>query len=171
MSTENEAQSVDSVEFKKENTMGIRELAANIAANYAGNGNATASEVLQVLRESMEIMGGQEPISVSQIQEAEAEVQPQEPEEITPVMEPQEAVSDNNIACLVCGKRFRTLKRHLKSAHGMDEHEYKKRFGLPEDYPLVAPVLSQKRREVAKEIGLGNKKVETQNEEEETAEA
>lgn len=62
----------------------------------------------------------------------------------------------NYIICLEDGKKFKMMKRHLKSSYGMTPNDYRKRWGLPQDYPMVSPGYRALRREVAKRIGLGS---------------
>ena len=61
------------------------------------------------------------------------------------------------IVCLEDGKKLKMLKRHLKTAYNMTPEQYRDRWGLPADYPMVAPAYAEKRRELAKKIGLGRK--------------
>ncbi len=68
------------------------------------------------------------------------------------------SVGKDAITCLDCGKSFKTLKRHLSTEHGLTPAEYKARWGLSKEYPLVAPSYSKRRAATAKKIGLGKKK-------------
>ena len=68
------------------------------------------------------------------------------------------SVGKDAIICLDCGKGFKTLKRHLSTEHGLSPVEYKARWGLSKEYPLVAPSYSKRRAATAKKIGLGKKK-------------
>ena len=68
------------------------------------------------------------------------------------------SVGKDAITCLDCGKSFKTLKRHLSTEHGLSPAEYKARWGLSKEYPLVAPSYSKRRAATAKKIGLGRKK-------------
>ncbi|MCA9772345.1 MAG: MucR family transcriptional regulator [Myxococcales bacterium] len=61
------------------------------------------------------------------------------------------------VRCQVCGKGFKMLKRHLRTAHGLSEMDYRVRFGLPEDRPLVAPEYSRRKAAQAREAGLGRR--------------
>jgi predicted transcriptional regulator len=65
------------------------------------------------------------------------------------------SVQPNYIVCLEDGKKLKTLKRHLKITHGLSAQEYRKKWGLPEDYPMVAPTSAKRRSALAKKIGLG----------------
>ena len=67
------------------------------------------------------------------------------------------SVTDDYIVCLEDGKKLKMLKRHLMTAYGMTPQEYRAKWGLPHDYPMVAPSYAAKRRELAKAIGLGRK--------------
>ena len=74
-----------------------------------------------------------------------------------PVVPIKRSVTPNYIVCLEDGKKFKMLKRHLKTDHNMTPKEYRERWGLPSDYPMVAPNYAKQRSELAKKIGLGRK--------------
>ena len=59
---------------------------------------------------------------------------------------------------MVCGAKKKMLKRHLNTAHGLSEQEYRTRYQLPRDFPLVAPEYAKRRSQWAKKIGLGKKR-------------
>lgn len=80
-----------------------------------------------------------------------------EPEpSFTPAVSPRSSVKKDHIISLIDGKPYKTLKRHL-SGHGLTPAEYRERYGLKADYPMVAPSYSEARRDMAKKIGLGRK--------------
>ena len=79
-------------------------------------------------------------------------------EELKPAVSIKRSVSDEYIVCLEDGKKLKMLKRHLKTAYDMTPEEYRAKWGLPADYPMVAPAYARKRQELAKKIGLGRKK-------------
>ena len=84
--------------------------------------------------------------------------QPAEPEvELKPAVPIKRSVHDDYLVCLDDGKKLKMLKRHLKTAYDMSPDEYRARWGLPPDYPMVAPSYARKRQELAKKIGLGRK--------------
>lgn len=64
------------------------------------------------------------------------------------------SIRDDGIVSFIDGKTYKTLKRHL-TAHGLDPHSYRERYGLPADYPMVASSYSERRSALAKSIGLG----------------
>jgi predicted transcriptional regulator len=79
------------------------------------------------------------------------------PVELTPAVPIRRSVTDDHIVCLEDGKKLKMLKRHLMSDHGMTPEEYRERWGLKRDYPMVAPNYSAQRQTHAKQIGLGRK--------------
>lgn len=72
-----------------------------------------------------------------------------------PAVPIKKSVTDDYIICLEDGKSLKMLKRHLKSAYNMTPEEYRERWNLPADYPMVAPNYAKKRSALAKDIGLG----------------
>ena len=79
------------------------------------------------------------------------------PAELTPAVPIKKSVTDEYIICLEDGKRLKMLKRHLMTSYGMTPEEYRAKWGLKADYPMVAPNYALKRQELAKKIGLGRK--------------
>jgi predicted transcriptional regulator len=90
-----------------------------------------------------------------------------EPEQATEEEKPEPAISvrrsirPDHLVCLVCGQQRKTLKRHLAVRHDLSPAEYRERFGLKPDYPMMAPNYTQQRREVALATGLGRLKEST----------
>lgn len=76
---------------------------------------------------------------------------------ISPAVDVKDSVKDDHIICLEDGKKLKMLKRYLKTAYGMSPEDYRKRWGLPNDYPMVAPNYAKKRSKLAKDIGLGKR--------------
>jgi predicted transcriptional regulator len=75
----------------------------------------------------------------------------------TPVVSIKKSIQPDYIVCLEDGKRLKMLKRHLKTAYNMTPEQYRERWGLPPDYPMVAPNYARQRSRLAKEIGLGTR--------------
>ncbi|MTI08743.1 MucR family transcriptional regulator [Curvivirga aplysinae] len=69
----------------------------------------------------------------------------------------KKSITPDYIICLEDGKKLKMLKRHLKTAYDMTPEEYKERWGLPADYPMVAPNYAKQRSKLAKKIGLGTR--------------
>jgi predicted transcriptional regulator len=74
-----------------------------------------------------------------------------------PAVSPKKSVQADYIICLEDGKKLKMLKRHLKTAYNMTPETYRERWGLPADYPMVAPNYARQRSRLAKEIGLGTR--------------
>ena len=82
----------------------------------------------------------------------------QEEERPEPAVPVRRSVQNDHIVCLEDGKKLKMLKRHLKTRYDMTPEEYRERWGLPADYPMVAPAYAEQRRVLAKKIGLGRGK-------------
>jgi predicted transcriptional regulator len=82
---------------------------------------------------------------------------PAEVETPKPAVALRSSLKADAITCLECGEKLKMLKRHLATDHGLSPAEYRARWGLAADYPMVAPDYSDKRRALAKTIGLGRK--------------
>ena len=73
-----------------------------------------------------------------------------------PAVTIRRSVTPDYIVCLEDGKKFKSLKRHLRTTYNMTPEEYRKKWGLPADYPMVSPNYARQRSALAKKIGLGN---------------
>ena len=98
----------------------------------------------------------QVPSLINDIHQALSSLGVEEPD-LTPAVPINRSVRKATILCLECGKSFKILKGHLSTAHGLGVKEYRARWGLPADYPMVAPNYAAQRSELAKKIGLGRK--------------
>jgi predicted transcriptional regulator len=79
-------------------------------------------------------------------------------EELKPAVAPKKSVTPDYIVCLEDGKKFKSLKRHLRTHYNMSPEEYREKWGLPPDYPMVAPNYAQARSNLAKKMGLGQRR-------------
>ena len=119
-------------------------LTSDIVAAHASN-NAVPSSELSGLIEA--VFGTLSSLS-----------QPAEPVvELKPAVSIKKSVTDDYLICLDDGKKLKMLKRHLKTAYNMTPDDYRAKWGLAHDYPMVAPNYAKKRQELAKKIGLGRK--------------
>lgn len=84
---------------------------------------------------------------------------PVEPEKLQPAVPIKKSVFPEYIVCLEDGKKLKMLKRHLQTSYGMSPDAYRTKWGLPRDYPMVAPNYAATRSGLAKQIGLGRKAV------------
>jgi len=95
-----------------------------------------------------------EAVAVALKNAADASVTP-EPIELIPAVSIKKSVTPEAIICLEDGKKFKSLKRHLRTKYGMTPEEYRAKWGLPLDYPMVAPLYAAARSQLAKTMGLG----------------
>lgn len=91
--------------------------------------------------------------TLSSVESSSAAMQ-ERPEPAVPI---KKSITNDYIICLEDGKKLKMLKRHLKTAYNMTPEEYRERWGLPSDYPMVAPSYAAQRSELAKKIGLGTR--------------
>lgn len=119
-------------------------LTADIVAAHVSNNNVAISDIALVIRSVHEALSGLG-------EAAEPEVKQE------PAVSIRASVKPDHIVCLEDGKKMKMLRRHLATDHGMTPDEYRAKWNLPKDYPLVAPAYAEKRRALAKEIGLGTK--------------
>ena len=132
-------------------------LAAELTAAWLSNSNTRvdAEDVPNFLRSMHDTLAGLSAPGVSDANTAEA---PQE--YVGAVTARKSLASPAHIISMIDGKPYKTLRRHL-SGHGLTPEEYRARYGLKSDYPMVAPDYSEARRSMAKRIGLGRKPGET----------
>jgi predicted transcriptional regulator len=79
-------------------------------------------------------------------------------EELKPAIALKKSVTPDYIVCLEDGKKFKSLKRHLRTHYNLSPEEYREKWGLPHDYPMVAPNYAAARSQLAKQMGLGTRK-------------
>ena len=80
-----------------------------------------------------------------------------EPQILTPAVSIKKSITPEHIICLEDGKKFKSLKRHLSASFNLTPDEYRARWNLPSDYPMVAPAYAKQRSTLAKSMGLGRK--------------
>jgi predicted transcriptional regulator len=116
-----------------------------IVASYVGN-HALAPDQLPAL--------------IVSVQQAISQLgKPVQPEPVrTPAVPIRRSVQRDQVVCLECGFKGKTLRRHLSMRHGLQVSEYLRRWDLPNDHPLTAPAYSEQRSAMAKQLGLGRKR-------------
>lgn len=119
-------------------------LTSDIVAAHVSNNSVSVDEVATLIQN---VYGALASLGVDPAAEEKPE----------PAVSVRASVKSDHIVCLEDGKKMKMLKRHLMTDHGMTPAEYRTRWGLPADYPMVAPDYAEKRRALAKEIGLGRK--------------
>lgn len=122
-------------------------LTAEIIAAYVSH-NPTAKEDLPAI-----IAGVHEALA-----KAAQQVGPTEREELRPAVALKKSVTPDYIICLEDGKKFKSLKRHLRTHYNLSPEEYREKWNLPHDYPMVAPNYAAARSSLAKQMGLGTRK-------------
>jgi predicted transcriptional regulator len=119
-------------------------LTSDIVAAHVSNNSVSAEEVTALIQNVYGALAG-------------LGAAPQAEEKPQPAVTVRSSVKSDHLVCLEDGKKMKMLKRHLMTDHGLTPAEYRARWGLPNDYPMVAPEYAEKRRVLAKEIGLGRK--------------
>ncbi|PBC04279.1 MucR family transcriptional regulator [Mesorhizobium sp. WSM3860] len=123
----------------------IIELTADIVSAYVSKNAVTVSSLPDLI------------VSVnSSLARIGQPIEPEKPAQV-PAVNPKRSVTPDYIICLEDGKKFRSLKRHLTTHFGLTPDEYREKWGLPRDYPMVAPNYSESRSALAKSMGLGRK--------------
>lgn len=117
-----------------------------IVSAYVSNNTINVSELTGLIEQVYR--------SVSNVGHNHMSVMPERPQPAVPI---KKSVHADYIICLEDGKKLKMLKRHLKTSYNMSPEEYRERWGLPADYPMVAPNYAQQRSRLAKDIGLGTK--------------
>ena len=121
------------------------ELTADIVSAHVANNNVAVGDVATLVDR------------VYQALAALGTPAPEAQQEKTPVVSVRASIKPEYLVCMECGRKQKTLKRHLENAHGMSPDQYRADYGLPRDYPMVAPEYSKKRSQMAHAIGLGRK--------------
>ena len=122
----------------------LLDLTARIVSAYAGNATLSPAELTDVI--------GSVSRALSQL--SSTSVEP-EPKELMPAVPVKKSVTADFIVCLEDGKQLKMLKRYLRSRYDMSPEDYRRKWGLPPDYPMVAPSYAKERSEVARRTGLG----------------
>jgi predicted transcriptional regulator len=117
-------------------------MTSEVAAAYVSNHSLPASQLPEIIRSIHASLAG--------LSGSAAAGEP-----LTPAVPIKKSVHDDYIVCLEDGKKLKMLKRHLRTAFGMTPEEYRHKWGLPADYPMVAPNYAAQRSAFAKKIGLG----------------
>lgn len=120
-------------------------MSVEIVASYVAANSIPAGSIPDLIRS---VHG-----SLQAVGRPEAPIRPTEKQK--PAVPISRSVNEDYIVCLEDGKRLKMLKRYLRSRHNLTPDEYRRKWGLPPDYPMVAPAYATRRSEFAKQIGLG----------------
>ena len=129
---------------EKPNTTELLELTTEIVAAHVGNNTVAPADVSGLIQDVYKTL-------------ASVGSGPAAAERPKPAVPVKKSIFPDHIICLEDGKKLKMLKRHLKTAYDMTPEEYRERWGLPADYPMVAPNYAKHRSNLAKKIGLGTK--------------
>ncbi|MBP1853294.1 MucR family transcriptional regulator [Rhizobium halophytocola] len=136
-------------EMVQESDQGLLvELTAEIVAAYVGNHVVPVGDIAGLISDVHTALSS-----------TNTPVVPQPvAEKPKPAVSVRKSVQDDQIICLECGGNFKSLKRHLMTHHGLNPEEYRDKWDLPLDYPMVAPAYAEARSRLAKEMGLGQRR-------------
>lgn len=134
-------------EVSEVNDEKLLELTADIVAAHVSNNSVATSDLPLLIQNVHAALAA--PLAPSGAAVTEAALQP--------AVSVRASVKKDHIVCLECGKKCKTLRRHIATAHGLEVSDYVARWNLPKDYPMVASEYSERRAEMARTIGLGRK--------------
>ncbi|EFL88939.1 MucR family transcriptional regulator [Ahrensia sp. R2A130] len=121
-------------------------LTTEVVCAYVGNNPIAASDLAGLIKEVHGALHG-----------LQAPAPEPEPEKPVPAVSIRKSLKDDYLICLEDGKKFKSLKRHLKTHYDLSPEQYREKWGLPSDYPMVAPNYAAERSRLAKKMGLGRK--------------
>lgn len=120
------------------------EMTADIVSAYVSNNSVAAADLPGLIQNVH--------VALAQIASGSVEAEPEPREPAVPI---RKSISPDFLICLEDGRKFKSLKRHLRTKYNMSPEEYRAKWGLPKDYPMVAPNYAKARSELAKQMGLG----------------
>ncbi|MEM1039158.1 MAG: MucR family transcriptional regulator [Pseudomonadota bacterium] len=124
----------------------LLEITAEVTAAYVQNNPLAREQLPQLIGEVRNTFGGLgAPVAEPEVVE-------------TPAVSVKASVKSDHLVCLCCGLKFKSLKRHLGTAHGLTPDQYRSKWGLPDSYPMVAPEYSKVRSQISLDVGLGKKR-------------
>jgi predicted transcriptional regulator len=129
------------------NSANFIELTASIVSAYVSNNSVAAADIPALINQVHAALSG-----VS----GKAGEAPAEP--LKPAVSVKKSITPEHIVCLEDGKKFKSLKRHLRTQYNMTPEQYREKWGLGPDYPMVAPNYAAARSQLAKEMGLGQQR-------------
>lgn len=123
------------------------ELTAQIVSAYVGNNSVPSTEIAGLI--------GQVHAALKRVSGGQASIVA---ESAKPAISVKRSINSDFIVCLEDGKKFKSLKRHLRTQYNMTPEQYREKWGLPADYPMVAPNYAAARSQLAKKMGLGQQR-------------
>ena len=126
---------------------GLVGLTAKIVSAYVSNNTVSASELPSLISETH-----------AALDRASNKLPEPLREELKPAVPIKKSRTEDHISCLECGKQFKSVKRHLRTHHSLSPEEYREKWQLPHDYPMVAANYAAARSQLAKKMGLGTRR-------------
>lgn len=132
---------------RPDNNEVLMELTAEVVAAYVSNNSLPVSDLPALISDVYGALG-----------RTTVAAPPPQAEKPKPAVPVKKSVTDDYIICLEDGKKFKSLKRHLMTHYSLSPEEYREKWDLPADYPMVAPNYAAARSRLAKQMGLGHKR-------------
>lgn len=129
------------------NSNELVELTADIVSAYISNNNVVPGDLPGIISETFDALS-----------KASAKASLPVKEDLKPSVPVKKSIHDDYIICLEDGKKFKSLKRHLRTHYDLTPEDYREKWGLPHDYPMVAPNYAAARSALAKKMGLGQRR-------------
>jgi predicted transcriptional regulator len=123
------------------------ELAADIVSAYVSNNSVPANDLPSLISDVH--------AALLRVTSSEMGTSAEAPK---PAVPPKKSITREYLVCLEDGRKFKSLKRHLRTQYNMSPDEYREKWGLPPDYPMVAPDYAKARSNLAKQMGLGQQR-------------
>ena len=123
------------------------ELTASIVSAYVSNNSVPTADLPTLI--------SQVHSALTRVSSGHGEASTQPPK---PAVSVKKSITPEHLVCLEDGKKFKSLKRHLRTQYGMTPEQYREKWGLPPDYPMVAPNYAAARSQLAKQMGLGQQR-------------
>ena len=121
-------------------------LTTDVVSSYVSNNSVSSDEIPKIIEQVFK--------ALSNVSGDNMTMSGERPKPAVPI---KNSITPDYLICLEDGKKLKMLKRHLKTAYNMTPEEYRERWGLPADYPMVSPSYAARRSKLAKEIGLGTR--------------
>lgn len=134
-------------DFESDTQAMLIQMTSEVVAAYVSNNPVQANDLPNVISRVHSTMRD---LSFGHVEEM--------PKETNPAVSVRKSITPDYLVCLEDGKRFKSLKRHLRSKYNLSPEEYREKWGLPSDYPMVAPNYAKQRSDLAKKMGLGQSK-------------
>lgn len=125
----------------------LMEYTVEIVSSFVSNNTITAEELPALIAATHQALS-----------RVNGEVVPAERDDQKPAISVKRSVTPEYIVCLEDGKKFKSLKRHLRTHYNLSPEQYREKWGLPHDYPMVAPNYAAARSDLAKKMGLGTRR-------------